>query len=53
MLSYFINCCFLTGGLDLVYKQNSVEFLIHFRELENLEIMSLDWVLGSRFSNGL
>ena len=40
-------------GLDPVYRRNSVEFLIDFRKLENLEIMSLGWVLGSRFSNWL
>ena len=42
---------FLARGLNLVYRQNSVQFSIDFWELENLEIMSLGWVLGSRFSN--
>ena len=49
----FINCYFLAGGLDFVYRQNSIEFLVDFWELENLEIMSLGWVLGSYFSNRL
>ena len=44
---------FLAGGLDPGYKRNSVEFSVDFRELENLEIMSLSWVSGFRFSNGL
>ena len=35
---------FLTRGLGLVYRQNSIEFLINFQELVNLEIMSLGWV---------
>ena len=44
---------YLIGGLDPVYKRNSAEFLIDFQELENLEIMSLGWILGSCFSNML
>ena len=38
---YVLQTVYLTGGLDPVYKWNSVEFLIDFWELENLEIMSL------------
>ena len=53
MFNCFLNGCFLIGGLGLKYRRNSVEFLIDFQELENLEIMSLGWILGSRFSNGL
>ena len=45
--------CFLTRGLDTIYKRNSVEFLVDFWKLENLEIMPIGWVFGSRFSNGL
>ena len=52
-MSYCFELYFLVGGLDSVYKRNFVKFLVDFRELENLEIMSLDWVSGSRFSNGL
>ena len=50
---YVLQTLDLTGGLDPVYRTNSVEFLVDFRELESLEIMSLGWVLGSHFSNGL
>ena len=53
VLRCYINYYFLTGGLGPKYKWNSVEFLIDFRKLENLEIISLGWALGSRFSNGL
>ena len=35
---------FLIRGLDPVYKWNSIEFSIDFRELKNLGIMSLGWV---------
>ena len=45
--------CFLTRGLGPVYKRNSVEFLIDFKELKSLEIMSLGWPSSSHFSNGL
>ena len=44
---------FLTRGLVPIYKWNSVEFFVELRELENLETMSLSWVLDSHFSNGL
>ena len=43
----------MADGLDPVYKRNSPECLVDFRELESLETMSLGWVLGSHFSNGL
>ena len=36
----FYNCVF-DRGLDLVYGQNSTKFLVDFRELENLKIISL------------
>ena len=45
--------CLLTGGLDPIYKRNSVEFSINFQEIENLKIVSLGYVLGFRFSNRL
>ena len=45
--------CFLIGGLGSVYKWNFVEFLIDFRGLESLKIMSLGWASSSHFSNGL
>ena len=45
--------CFLTEGLGHIYKRNSIEFLVDFWKLENLEIVPLGWVLGSCFSNGL
>ena len=44
---------FLAGGLDPIFKRSSIEFLVDFWKLENLEIMSLGWVLGSCLSNGL
>ena len=49
----FINYYFLIKGLGPFYKRNFVKFLIDFRELESLEIMSLDWVSDSHFSNEL
>ena len=52
-MSYCFELYFLVRGLDSVYKWNSVEFLIDFQELENLEIMFVGWVSGSRFSNEL
>ena len=53
MVVEIVNCYFLAGGLDPIYRRNSVEFSIHFQELENLKIMSLGWALGPHFSNGL
>ena len=34
-VSYCFELYFLTGGLDSVYKRNSVKFSIDFQELEN------------------
>ena len=52
-MDFCVSTMYLIRGLDPVYRRNSVEFLIDFRKLENLEIMSLDCVLGFYFSNGL
>ena len=49
---FYINCIF-DRGLDSIFKRNYVAFLVDFRELKNLEIMSLDWISSSRFSNEL
>ena len=43
---------YLLGGLEPVYKWKFTKFLVDFQELESLEIMSLDWILGFRFSKG-
>ena len=49
MVVDFINCCFLIRGLGSIYKRNSVEFLVDFRELDYFRnIMSNR--LGSGFS---
>ena len=53
MLCGFINYYFLTRSLDPIYRWNSAEFSIDFRELENLAIMPNRLGMGSRFSNGL
>ena len=44
--------CFLTRGLDPVYKWNSIKYLIDFWELESLEILSLDWASSLLFQAG-
>ena len=53
VLQIVFQTVYLIGDLDPVYKWNFVKFSIDFLELENLEVMSLGWALGFRFSNKL
>ena len=45
MLCYFINYYFLTKGLGLKHRQNSVEFLVNFQKLKiSKNHMSIRWI---------
>ena len=48
-----INCIFFDRGFRFNLQKEFYRIFSSFREIENLAIMSLSWVLGFRFSNGL